>query len=64
MSVISVIARGAISAAHILKEDLRFFVPVMDYFSAEERKALFEAEYDFDRWLFHELYRKKVSART
>ncbi len=47
--------------AHILKEDRRFFVPVMEYFSAEERRALLEAGYDFDRRLFHELYREKVS---
>ena len=45
---------------HIEKEDKRFFKPVMDYFTQEERDAMLEEGFDFDRNLIHEKYRKMV----
>lgn len=46
---------------HIDKEDKRFFLPVMDYFSAEERDALIEEEAEFDRKFIHEVYRDRLA---
>lgn len=46
--------------AHIQKEDKRFFIPVMAYFSAEEQRAMLKAFFDFDRSMIHEKYRKVV----
>jgi hemerythrin-like domain-containing protein len=48
--------------AHIRKEDKSFFIPVMDYFTEPEKRAMLETGYEFDRRLFHELYREKVKA--
>lgn len=45
---------------HIEKEDRHFFMPVMDYFSKEEKDQLLEEGYAFDRGLIHNLYREKV----
>jgi hemerythrin-like domain-containing protein len=42
---------------HIEKEDRQFFIPVMKYFSQEERDAMLAEEYEFDRQLIHERYR-------
>jgi hemerythrin-like domain-containing protein len=41
---------------HIEKEDKHFFMPVMDYFSQEEKDAMLQEEYEFDRTLIHEKY--------
>ncbi|MGE5893392.1 MAG: hemerythrin domain-containing protein [bacterium] len=46
--------------AHIEKEDQRFFVPVMEYFSKHEQDSMLAAMYEFDRKLVHEHYRKLV----
>jgi len=45
---------------HIEKEDKHFFLPVMTYLTEEEKKAMLQEEYDFDRTLFHEQYGKRV----
>ena len=41
---------------HIDKEDNRFFLPVMDYFSREEKDAMIKESKDFDMNLIHERY--------
>jgi len=46
---------------HIEKEDRHFFIPVMDYFSEEEKDAMLNEEYEFDRDLIHEIYRDYVT---
>ena len=46
---------------HIDKEDRGFFIPVMSYFSTEEKKAMLEESYAFDRKLIHEKYEDMVS---
>lgn len=45
---------------HIEKEDKRFFVSCMDYFSDAEKDAVLKEELDFDRSLIHRLYKEKV----
>jgi len=45
---------------HIEKEDRHFFIPVMDYFSKEQKDAMLEEENEFDRVLIHDIYRDKV----
>jgi len=45
---------------HIEKEDRHFFLPVMDYFSTEEKDIMLDEEYAFDRMLIHETYRDFV----
>jgi len=45
---------------HIKKEDRHFFIPVMDYFSKEEKDAMLEEENEFDRGLIHERYKAVV----
>lgn len=45
---------------HIEKEDRHFFIPIMDYFSKEEKDAMLNEEYEFDRVLIHEKYRDSV----
>lgn len=45
---------------HIEKEDRRFFIPLMGYFSEKEKNAMLEEEYAFDRNLIHEKYEKMV----
>jgi hemerythrin-like domain-containing protein len=45
---------------HIEKEDRRFFVPVMAYFTQEEKEAMLQEGYEFDRNLIHEKYRDIV----
>jgi hemerythrin-like domain-containing protein len=39
--------------AHIQKEDKRFFIPAMDYFSSKEQQAMLKAFLDFDKSLIH-----------
>jgi hemerythrin-like domain-containing protein len=43
--------------SHIRKEDKSFFLPVMGYFTPEEKHAMLEEELEFDRNLIHERYR-------
>jgi hemerythrin-like domain-containing protein len=45
---------------HIEKEDRHFFLPIMDYFTNEEKDTMLKEEYEFDRGLIHEIYRGKV----
>jgi len=45
---------------HIEKEDLHFFLHVMEYFSKEEKDAMLEEENEFDRNLIHERYKAIV----
>jgi len=49
-------------AAHIVKEDRHFFIPIMDYFSREEQDAMLEEFMEFDRQMIHEKYRKVVES--
>lgn len=46
--------------AHIELEDQGFFVPVMDYLSADERRAMLDDFKDFDSRMVHERYAKTV----
>ncbi len=46
---------------HIDKEDHHFFLPCMEYFSQEEKDALLQREYEFDRNLIHQVYKEKVT---
>jgi hemerythrin-like domain-containing protein len=45
---------------HIDKEDKEFFIPVMEYFTKEEKDRLLQEGFDFDAGLIHEKYRKLV----
>jgi hemerythrin-like domain-containing protein len=45
---------------HIEKEDKHFFLPVMNYFSQAEKEAMLQEEWEFDKNLIHEIYKKKV----
>jgi hemerythrin-like domain-containing protein len=45
---------------HIRKEDKDFFMPVMDYFSAEEKDAILKEGYELDSRLMHEEYEDLV----
>ncbi len=45
---------------HITIEDKQFFLPVMQYFTQEEKDAMLSRENEFDRNLVHEIYREKV----
>jgi hemerythrin-like domain-containing protein len=45
---------------HIEKEDRHFFIPVMKYFSEEEKEAMLQEQYGFDRQFIHEKYRDVV----
>ena len=38
---------------HIEKEDKGFFIPIMDYFSPEEREAMIREGHELDSRLFH-----------
>lgn len=46
--------------AHIEKEDRHFFIPVMEYFTAEEQEKMLREFYEFDGKMIHEKYRKIV----
>ncbi len=46
---------------HIEKEDKHFFIPVMDYFSDQEKDALLAEGNEFDQNLIHEKYQKMVT---
>lgn len=43
---------------HIETEDKRFFLPVMEYFSQEEKDKMLDEFYDFDREMIHQKYQK------
>ena len=45
---------------HIKKEDKRFFLPCMAYFSAEQQAAMLQEFWEFDRKLIHEKYKVVV----
>jgi len=45
---------------HIEKEDKNFFLPIMGYFSKEEKEAMLQEGYRFDADLLHEEYQKTV----
>lgn len=47
---------------HIETEDRRFFMPVMKYFSDEEKDAMLEEGYSFDSRLHHESYEESVAS--
>ncbi len=46
---------------HIEKEDKHFFLPVMRYFSQEEKDAMLREGFDFDSTLIHETYKAVVA---
>ncbi len=45
---------------HIEKEDKHFFLPIMNYFSAEEKEAMLREEWEFDKNLIHVIYRERI----
>ncbi len=45
---------------HIEKEDKRFFIPIMKYFTKEEQDALLAEGQEFDRKMIHRKYAKVV----
>lgn len=45
---------------HIEKEDKHFFLPCMDYFTAEEKDAMLKEGWEYDRNLIHEIYKERV----
>lgn len=45
---------------HIEKEDQHFFLPCMRYFTQDEKDAMLEEEYEFDRNLIHGRYKAVV----
>ena len=47
---------------HIEKEDKRFFIPSMDYFTDSERDSMIKEMYEFDKNMIHEKYRKVVES--
>lgn len=47
---------------HIEKEDKHFFLPVMAYFSKEEKDAMLSEGYEFDSRLFHQQFDFLVGA--
>ena len=46
----------ALYPAHIEKEDKRFFIPVMDYFSKKEQLDMVHRFWEFDERLIHRVY--------
>lgn len=45
---------------HIEKEDKHFFLPCMDYFTAEEKDKMLNEMWELDRKMIHEKYTKVV----
>jgi hemerythrin-like domain-containing protein len=45
---------------HIEKEDKRFFIPCMKYFSGREQEDMLREFFEFDRDMIHEKYRQVV----
>jgi hemerythrin-like domain-containing protein len=48
---------------HIEKEDRHFFIPCMDYLTAEEKEQMLKEEWAFDKNLIHQIYKAKVNER-
>ncbi len=46
---------------HIEKEDRHFFMPIMIYFSREEKEAMLQEEWEFDKNLIHQIYKERIS---
>lgn len=46
---------------HIEKEDKHFFMPIMNYFTQEEKEAMLLEEWEFDKNLIHQIYKNKIS---
>ena len=46
---------------HIEKEDKHFFLPIMNYFSPEEKEAMLKEEGEFDKNLIHLIYKNKLA---
>lgn len=46
---------------HIEKEDRHFFLPVMSYFTSDERDSMLKEGYLFDQTLIHEKYKQVVN---
>ena len=46
---------------HIEKEDKHFFMPIMKCFSPEEKEAMLQEEWEFDKNLIHLIYKNKIS---
>jgi hemerythrin-like domain-containing protein len=47
---------------HIRKEDQEFFIPVMDYFTKEEKDDMLKRFHEFDESVIHEHYRSVVES--
>lgn len=47
---------------HIATEDRNFFIPVMEYFSDDEKEEMMEKMWDFDHELFTALYTECITA--
>jgi hemerythrin-like domain-containing protein len=45
---------------HIEKEDRRFFIPCMGYFTPEEKDLMLKEEWEFDKDLIHQIYKAKI----
>ncbi len=45
---------------HIEKEDKNFFLPVMEYFSPEEKEDMLAVMYEFDQEFIHGKYKKTL----
>ncbi|MGC1404994.1 MAG: hemerythrin domain-containing protein [Thermodesulfobacteriota bacterium] len=45
---------------HIEKEDKHFFLPIMNYFSPEEKEAILKEEWEFDKNLIHQIYKERI----
>ncbi len=52
----------ALYPPHIEKEDRHFFIPILDYFSAEEQDEMLQAFMEFDRKMIHEKYKLVVES--
>ncbi len=52
----------ALYPPHIDKEDRHFFIPILDYFSAEEQDAMLQSFMEFDRRMIHEKYKLLVES--
>ncbi len=46
---------------HIDKEDKHFFLPIMNYFSPDEKEAMLQEEWEFDKNLIHLIYKDRVA---
>jgi hemerythrin-like domain-containing protein len=46
---------------HIQREDHEFFIPVMEYFSEDEKAEMIKKEHDFDRFVLRQKYEIQVA---